>query len=207
LFDQATRCQLPATAILRRRLSGPFRLTYAAKAFLCLAIAAWTQQQDQVDCNGIGEISIAAAAVSRQHIWCCVNKSQADLQAALSQAGTIVVDNLTELQNLAAQAKQHSQALPDLWLRLRPGLAVQTHVHTQTGQDDSKFGMSHAEFTQAVQFCLQNNLPLTGLHFHQGSHFHDPAPLAPAIETALDLAAELRTTPDAGCILPRRRLG
>ena len=199
LFDRAT---LDASvASYRRSLAAaypaPSGLTYAGKAFLCLAIAAWTQQQDLwVDCTGIGEISIAAAAgVPRQHILVHgVSKSQADLQAALSQAGAIVVDNLTELQNLAAQAKQHSQALPDLWLRLRPGLAVQTHVHTQTGQDDSKFGMSHAEFTQAVQFCLQNNLPLTGLHFHQGSHFHDPAPLAPAIETALDLAAELHST-------------
>jgi diaminopimelate decarboxylase len=32
-------------------------------------------------------------------------------------------------------------------------------------------------------------LALSGLHFHQGSHFHDPAPIGPALDTVLDLVA------------------
>ena len=76
-------------------------------------------------------------------------------------------------------------------MRLRPGLAVDTHQHTQTGQAESKFGMSPEEIDIAISQCLSNNLPLTGLHFHLGSHFHDPAPIAPAIDMVLDLVVQL----------------
>jgi len=81
---------------------------------------------------------------------------------------------------------------PDLWLRIRPGVAVDTHAYRQTGQEDSKFGMSLDEATRAVRVCAEQGLALTGLHFHQGSHFHDPAPIGPAIATVLDLIARLK---------------
>jgi diaminopimelate decarboxylase len=82
--------------------------------------------------------------------------------------------------------------VPDLWLRLLPGVAVHTHhAHTQTGQHDSKFGMTREEILEAAQFCKEHNLPLRGIHFHQGSNFRDPEPLLPAIDLALDLAKEI----------------
>ena len=61
-------------------------MTYAGKAFLCKAIAEWTQTHDLfVDCTGEGEIAIAVAGgVPRQNILVHgVNKSPSDLQAAL----------------------------------------------------------------------------------------------------------------------------
>jgi diaminopimelate decarboxylase len=79
-----------------------------------------------------------------------------------------------------------------LWLRLLPGVAVHTHhAHTQTGQHDSKFGMTREEILEAAKFCKENDLPLKGIHFHQGSNFRDPEPMIPAIELALDLAKEI----------------
>lgn len=194
LYDQATL----DTSVddyntnLAKFYPGSFGLTYAGKAYLSLAIAQWTQRHNlHLDCTGAGEISVAVAAgVPRQHILVHgVNKSQTDLQAALSNAGTIVVDNLVELQRIIAMRSNYNQT-PDLWLRLRPGLAVHTHAYTQTGQDDSKFGLSPAELLEAIQLCQLAGLPLTGIHFHQGSHFHDPSPIGPALETALDLIEE-----------------
>ncbi len=173
---------------------GESRITYAGKAYLCQAIAQWTQKHDMwLDCTGAGEIAIAVAAgVSRQHILVHgVNKSQADLAAALEHAGTIVVDNLSEMERVIALLGGMPSP-PELWLRLRPGVAVDTHSYTQTGQGDSKFGVSPAEFIDAVRLCRQAGLLLTGLHFHQGSHFHDPSPLAPALETALELIVQAR---------------
>jgi diaminopimelate decarboxylase len=168
-------------------------ITYAGKAFLCLAMAQWLRKQDLwVDCTGAGEIHVAVAGgVKRERILVHgVNKSQADLDAAVAHAGTIVVDNLAELDRLAARAK--GEALPNLWLRIRPGLAVETHAFRQTGQTDSKFGMSQTEALEAARLCLRQGLPLTGVHFHQGSHFHDPAPIDPALEIVLDLLAAAR---------------
>jgi diaminopimelate decarboxylase len=178
---------------LKAHYPGAAGITYAGKAFLCKAVAAWAHAHAlRVDCTGEGEIAIAVAGgVPREHILVHgVNKSSADLRAALRHAGTVVVDNLSELRRLAGLYDSAGD-FPALWLRLQPGLAVATHhAHTQTGQAASKFGMTPHEIVEAVQICRQAKLPLTGLHFHQGSQFRDPAPLLPAIELALDLAEE-----------------
>jgi diaminopimelate decarboxylase/diaminopimelate epimerase len=179
---------------------GESGITYAGKAFLCVALAQWTQHHNLwVDCTGVGELEIAlAAGVPREHVLVHgVNKSPNDLSAAIASAGTIVVDNLIELDRLVALSEQTDARLPDLWLRLRPGLAVETHhAHTQTGQVDSKFGMSPAEIVQAAHICRERHLPLKGLHFHQGSHFHDPTPIGSALEKTLDLMVEVQAEKD-----------
>lgn len=170
-------------------------LTYASKAYLCLAVAQWAAEMDLwLDVTGIGEITVAQAAKVPKHkiLLHGVNKSPGDLETACAQAGTIVVDNLTELERLIPLMSVHPKPSTEIWLRFRPGFAVNTHSYTQTGQVDSKFGMDPDEIKQAVKLCLDNGVALTGLHFHQGSHFHDPAPLAPALEAVLDLIVNLR---------------
>ena len=118
----------------------------------------------------------------------------ADLAAAVRHANTIVVDNLHELDRIRSHFSGQAQ-LPDLWLRLLPGVSVTTHhTHTQTGHHESKFGMTREEFLEAVDICREHNLPLKGIHFHQGSNFRDPEPLIPAIEMALDLAQKIGFT-------------
>ena len=180
---------------LRRHYPARSHLTYAGKAFLCKAIAEWTQSHNLfVDCTGQAEIAIAVAGgVPRQNILVHgVNKSITDLQAAIEHSGTIVVDNLTELHRLQLLLTNYQSLIPGLWLRLLPGVAVHTHhAHTQTGHHDSKFGMTRDEILEAARFCKEHNLPLTGIHFHQGSNFRDPEPLIPAIEMALGLAKEI----------------
>jgi diaminopimelate decarboxylase len=179
---------------LKRHYPAQSGITYAGKAFLCLAMAQWVYaNQLQLDCTGAGEIRVAAKAqLPRQQIVVHgVNKSNQDLRAAYESAGVVVVDNLDELGLFCHLASQQPGPAPDVWLRYRPGLAVDTHAYTQTGQHDSKFGMDEEEIRQAVQVCQQARLPLSGLHFHQGSQFRDPRPLAPAIQSALDLLFDL----------------
>jgi len=169
-------------------------VTYAGKAYLSTALAQWTQRHELwLDCTGEGEIAIAkAGGVLRDRTLVHgVNKSNADLQAAVQHAGTIVVDNLSELSRLETLFSNSTFQFPQIWLRLQPGLAVSTHAYTQTGQHDSKFGMDGEELMEAVLFCKEKGLPLSGLHFHQGSQFRDPAPLKPAIELALDFAKQI----------------
>ncbi len=197
LYDRATLDQ--AVSVYRRLLAeaypGESGLTYAGKAFLCLALAEWTQQQGLwIDCTGLGEIGIAVAAgvPPARLLVHGVNKSAADLEAACAHAGTLVVDNLPELQRIARLPRR---PLPDLWLRLRPGLPVATHTFIQTGQEESKFGMGPEELLEAARFCRQEGLPLTGLHFHLGSQYRDPEPLAQATGRTLDLAGEIGFEP------------
>lgn len=218
LYDRATLDAAVSEykSALASHYPGAASITYAGKAFLCLAIAQWTQIHGlHVDCTGEGEISIAAAGdVPREHILVHgVNKSIADLRSAIQYAGTIVADNLAELRQfesgsleafsyveqngLLSDVQEHNSAgrlspAPQIWLRLLPGMTVDTHhAHTQTGHHTSKFGMIREEVLQAAAFCRKKGLRLTGIHFHQGSNFRNPEPLLPAIELALDLAKEI----------------
>lgn len=208
IYDRATMdaSVKSYTDALSAHYSVSAHITYAGKAFLCKAIAQWTQLHGLfVDCTGEGEIAIAlAGGVPREKIIVHgVNKSSADLRSALQNAGTIVVDNLTELERIRTQVDRYTGREVDrytgtqvsLWLRLAPGLAVETHhIHTQTGQHDSKFGLTREELLEAAQFGKSANLQISGIHFHQGSNFRDPEPLIPAIDLALDLAKEIGFT-------------
>jgi len=194
LYDRASLDgALAAYRNVLRTFPGHSNLTYAGKAFLNTTMARWAAGNGLwLDCTGAGELHIASrAGVPRAQILVHgVSKSEGDLAAAFELAGTIVVDNLSELARI--QAKARGQRCPDVWLRIRPGRAVQTdHAFTQTGQEDAKFGMSFAEAAEAVERSLLAGLPLRGVHFHQGSHFHDPAPVAPALASVLDWLAEM----------------
>jgi diaminopimelate decarboxylase len=197
VYDQATLDSAvdEYRTALRHTYPHATGITYAGKAFLCVAIAQWAAQRGLwVDCTGAGEIHIAVTAgVPRAQILVHgVNKSVSDLAAAVMHAGTIVVDNLIELYRLAQLQQAARIEFPNLWLRVRPGVAVETHSYRQTGQDDSKFGVSSEEAMEAVLFCCQHDLPLVGIHFHQGSHFHDPEPVGPGVDRVLDLMVALR---------------
>ena len=199
LYDQATLdASLDAySQSLAHHYPSSSGITYAGKAFLCLAMAQWAQWRGiSLDCSSAGEMFIASqAGLPRQQIVSHgVNKSPTDLQTAVHDAGILVVDNLTELNRLldlhAQIASTSIVSFPDIWLRFKPGVAVQTHKHIQTGQADSKFGLDAQEFIQAVELCQKYSLPLKGLHFHLGSHLHTPQPLITAIEIAVDLIQE-----------------
>lgn len=212
IYDRATMdaCVAAYKGALKEYYPAPSEITYAGKAFLCKAIAQWTQEHKLwLDCTGEGEIAIAVAGnVPREHILVHgVNKSYADLKSAFRHAGTIVVDNLTELKRLHVILRQRSdrrisrnnketlcyaQSDITLWLRLLPGVPVDTHhAYTQTGQHESKFGMTREEILEGANFCKEHDLPLKGIHFHQGSNFRDVSPLVKAIEIGLDLAKEI----------------
>ena len=79
-----------------------------------------------------------------------------------------------------------------MWLRLRPGVLVETHAHIQTGQSDSKFGLDFDQAARAVQLCLESGLRLTGLHFHLGSQLRGTDPLIRSLEAVLEFCLAMR---------------
>ncbi len=70
------------------------------------------------------------------------NKSVDELRLAIT-AGTrrIVVDSFDELDRLEALHRDRL-AVPDVLLRVTPGVHAHTHTYIATGQNDSKFGFN-----------------------------------------------------------------
>jgi diaminopimelate decarboxylase len=198
LYDEVTLNDSLATYqnALKQSYPGSTGITYAGKAFLCVAMAQWVKEQGLwLDCTGEGELAFAVAArlAPEQILVHGVSKTRDDLFAAFQYAGTVVVDNLEELKTVVKIYQDWQQPGPAIWLRLRPGETVATHhEYTQTGYEDSKFGMSLEEAARSVQICLDAHLPVNGLHFHLGSHFVDFSPLSYTIETVLDFVVAMR---------------
>ncbi len=195
-------------AAYRRGLSayrGQTRLTYASKAFQCTALAQFmTQEKVWLDVASAGEIFIAqngGANPAEMHMH-GNNKTAYDLQTALEAGvGRIVVDNEDELYRLAKMAQARQQFVK-IWLRITPGIAVETHQYILTGASDSKFGFSLKHAKEIAKEIISKHpkqksenplefLQLTGLHVHLGSHFHDAEPVGEAMDCLLDLANSL----------------
>lgn len=191
-------------AAYRRALSaypGPARLTYASKAFLCVALARLMAREGVgLDVASAGEIFIArqgGANPAGMHLH-GNNKTRRDLARALQAGvGRIVVDNAAELDLLAQMAAGRQKPVK-LWLRITPGVAVKTHHrYTVTGTTGSKFGFPPDEAIAVAAGLIQAHgrlpLHLCGLHMHLGSHFHNAGPVARAVEQLLAIAKHLHT--------------
>jgi diaminopimelate decarboxylase len=108
----------------------------------------WTVRERRAGDCGAGGAGVRATVLVHG-----VHKSDEDLTAAVRFAAVIAVDNLPELYRLSPLLHAASRP-PALWLRVRPGVAVETHTYRQTGQEESKFGMALSEVMEAVRYCL-----------------------------------------------------
>ena len=151
VYDEAhlrARCREAVAAF------GPRRVLYAAKAFLCRAMARLAVDEGLLlDVASGGELHVALAAGVTADV--CTfhgnNKSLDELRIAL-QVGVrhIVVDSFDELDRLDALHEAERLLVPDVLLRITPGVHAHTHEYIATGQDDSKFGFNLANGDAAV---------------------------------------------------------
>jgi len=169
---------------------------YACKAFINGALAAILREEGLgLDVVSSGELSIAhSVGFPLDKVYFHGNnKSAEELMLALKwHIGRIVVDNFHELRMLAEMAKEQG-SIPDILLRLSPGVEPHTHKYIATGIVDSKFGFPLLSGEEAVaQAMSAPNLNLVGLHFHIGSLIFEFGPYREAIEVILDFAAEMK---------------
>ena len=148
---------------------------YAAKSFICTAVAQWISEIGiGIDvCTG-GELAVAlAGGISPLKIEVHGNnKSVSEIERAVSVGvKTIVMDSLFEIQRVAAAARKHG-VRQGVMLRLTPGIEAHTHEKISTAHEDVKFGFSIASGAawQAVQAVAEHpELELRGVHCHIGS--------------------------------------
>jgi diaminopimelate decarboxylase len=121
------------------------------------------------------------------------NKSVDELKSALkSHIGRIVVDGLDELNTLTALAEE-SGHIPDIILRITPGIEAHTHSHIATGGAGSKFGFPMYMAEEGVSLAMAApSVNLVGLHFHVGSLITEIHPYLESIDLVLELAADMK---------------
>ncbi|HVN49900.1 MAG TPA: diaminopimelate decarboxylase [Acidimicrobiales bacterium] len=187
VYDEAqlrTRCDEAVAAF------GP-GVTYATKAFLCRAMARLAADAGMhLDVSTAGELFVARAAgvPADRLVLHGNNKSVDELRLALTErVGRVVVDSFDELDRIEALVAG-GLPVPEVLIRVTPGVEAHTHEFVRTGQDDSKFGFGVASgaATEALaRAAASPGVELVGMHAHLGSQVFE----ARFFEMAVDALA------------------
>ncbi|WP_419945417.1 diaminopimelate decarboxylase [Candidatus Poriferisodalis sp.] len=187
---------------------------YAAKAFLCAAMArlAISEGMD-IDVSSGGELQTVlrsfgdggAREAAERVVLHGNNKSAAELaMARAAGVGRLVVDSFEEL-DILDELHRADGMVPRALLRVTPDVRAETHEYISTGQADSKFGFgigSGAATAAVERAAAAEGIELAGVHCHIGSQVFRTESLAKALEVVTDFAAPLFGDggPAAGCL-------
>jgi diaminopimelate decarboxylase len=175
-----------------------WQVYYAAKSFLCTAVARWVAEEGLgVDvCTG-GELAVALrAGVDPALIGLHGNnKSEDELRQGLEAGvGRIIVDSFDEIGRLGRIAGE-LRLRPRVMVRVTTGVEAHTHEFIATAHEDQKFGFSIAggQALAALQACHEHeSLALIGIHSHIGSQIFDGEGFEVAARRTLKLHAEFK---------------
>ena len=196
---------------ISRYYQGNGLVCYASKAFSCKEIYRIMKSEGiGIDAVSIGELYTAFSVdFPAEHI--CFhgnNKTEEELRYAVEKnVGRIIVDNLTELENLDRIAGEMGKK-PGVMFRIKPGIDAHTHDFIRTGQIDSKFGFA-LETGEAMEIVLEalqmEHLCLKGVHCHIGSQIFELEPFELAAQRMVEFMAQVRDR--TGYIIEQLDLG
>jgi len=141
-----------------------------------------------------GELAriIAAGGDPAKVVFSGVGKTEAELEAALA-AGILCfnVESLAELEQLDAVAGRLGVRAP-VSFRVNPDVDAKTHPYIATGLKRNKFGIPWGEARAAyARAAALAHVEIVGLDFHIGSQLKETAPIALAMDRALELVDAL----------------
>jgi diaminopimelate decarboxylase len=188
--------------LLYTNYSGTSEISYAAKAYFSYGMARRMAELGLgVDVVSLSELKIARKAGFRPdkvHLH-GNNKSEAELRFALEWGiESIVLDSLEELEFLNELVGTQTE-ITNVWLRITPGVMVDTHPYRQTGHSASKFGLSlqDGQAAKAIrQLKMCQKIHLAGLHMHLGSQIFEAGSYQRAIALLAELAGEEGLVPE-----------
>ncbi|KHO63112.1 diaminopimelate decarboxylase [Thermoanaerobacter sp. YS13] len=165
---------------------------YASKAFMTMAICKIIEEENLgLDVVSGGELytALKAGFPAEKIYFHGNNKSKEELIMALeNNIGRIIVDNWYELNMLNDLAKKMNK-VPNIYIRVSPGVEAHTHQYVKTGQIDSKFGfpLFNGDAMRAIEYALTlENVNLVGLHSHIGSQIFDAESYKAEIEIMMN---------------------
>ncbi len=173
-------------------------VAYAGKALLCTAMCRIMQQEGMaLDTASTGELFTAVSAgfpLNKVKLHGNFKTDELLGKALEYQVGRIVADSITELQRLSRIAVEMGKEA-DILIRVGPGIKTQTHSYIQTGQADSKFGLSIASGAamEGIKLALElPNINLHGLHCHIGSQLFGLDSFGRAVDMMMEFVAQVR---------------
>ena len=181
----------------------PVRVAYSVKACALIGVAAVIAREG-IDASvaSLGELQAARRAgfpPSRMELHGNAKPDDEVAAALEARVGRFVVDGAHDIERLARLT--HGRRRPQaVWLRVAPGIKVDTHPHLVTGTVDSKFGapISTGEaLTQASDIARAKGLTLVGIHAHLGAQIRDARPYAELARALVMFANEVRAATGA----------
>src|SRR3954447_12966317 len=132
-----------------------YEVVFASKAFPCTAVLrVFAEEGLGCDVASGGELALALrAGFAGDRIHLHGNaKSLDELRAARAAAGRhVVIDNLGEIDRLEQVVADDGRGPQPVSIRVTPGVRGDTHDKISTGQTDSKFGLTDADVTTAIE--------------------------------------------------------
>jgi len=175
----------------------PDGVAYATKAFLCGAMAQLAHEEGMhldVATGGEIHISLAAGVPASRLVFHGNNKSVTELRQALGAGvGRIVIDSMVDFERIETLVAEGAQ-IPNVLIRINPGVEAHTHEFLRTGGVDSKFGISidggaAGEVISRARSSRAMNL--IGVHAHVGSQVFDVGSFEKAISLIGEFVAPL----------------
>jgi diaminopimelate decarboxylase len=176
----------------------PVRVAYSVKACALIGVGAVIAREGlDASVASLGELGAARRAgfpTSRMELHGNAKPDDEVAGALEARVGRFVVDGAHDIERLArlTHGRRRRQAV---WLRVAPGIKVDTHPYLVTGTVDSKFGapISTGEaLTQAREIARAKGLALVGIHAHLGAQVRDARPYGELARALVAFANEVR---------------
>jgi diaminopimelate decarboxylase len=160
------------------------QVVFASKAFPCTAVQRLMISEGLwLDVAGGGEIvtALAAGADPATLVLHGNAKTTEEIElAAGAGVGTVVVDNLDDIDRLEAAVRPGR--VQGCLVRVIPGVQSSTYAAYATGHAGSKFGLHPAAAAEAIaRIDASSRLRMDGLHTHVGSQILVADELAAAV--------------------------
>jgi len=170
---------------------------YAAKAFLCTAVARWvTEEGLGIDVATGGELAVAlrAGVPGERLLLHGNNKSMTEIEQAVGAGvGRIVIDSFEDIVRVA-DAAARAGVVQSVLVRVTVGVEAHTHEFIATAHEDQKFGLSVSSGAaeEAVRRIAKlPSLDLRGLHSHIGSQIFDASGFEVAAARVVSVAQRI----------------
>ncbi len=176
LYDMGLLRQTLESVVYESKRYG-YKVHYAIKANYDDRVLAVIKEYGLgIDCASGNELrkAIEAGFDPREIVYAGVGKRDHELDYAIDQK--ILAINCESLQELEIISEMSAKkgVVTDVALRVNPDIDPKTNHCIDTGQADSKFGISYEEVMEQAAFIKSlPNLNILGIHIHIGSQIRE----------------------------------